>query len=82
MAYIENREIQNPDSKKRKIKTQTHEKSTKEQRNQNQHRPMRINQRIEKPKLTHTHEESTQRTEKSKPRPYLKKKTQAHHKST
>lgn len=30
-----------------------------------------INQRIEKPKLTHTHEESTQRTKKSKPKPII-----------
>ena len=32
------------------FKTQIHEKSTKEQRNQNQPRPMRINQRTEKSK--------------------------------
>ena len=34
MAYKENREIRNPDSNNWEIKTQIHEKSTKEQRNQ------------------------------------------------
>ena len=41
MAYIENKEIKNPDSNNWEIKTQIHEKSTKEQRNQNQPRPKR-----------------------------------------
>ena len=50
MAYMENREIQNPVSSNWESKTQIHEKSTKEQRNQNQPRPMRINQRTEKSK--------------------------------
>ena len=54
MAYKENREIRNPDSNNWEIKTQIHEKSTKEQRNQNQPRPMR-----NQPK---------EHTEKSKPK--------------
>ena len=41
MAYIENKEIKKPYSKNWEIKTQIHEKSTKEQRNQNQPRPKR-----------------------------------------
>ena len=47
-------------------------------RNQPKHREIKtnpdlweINQRIEKPKLINTHEESTQRTEKSKPSPII-----------
>ena len=54
MAYIEIGEIQNPDSNNWEIKTQIHEKLTKEQRNQNQPRPMR-----NQPK---------EHTEKSKPK--------------
>ena len=48
--------------KNREIKTQIHEKSIKEQRNQNQLKPMRINPSSVQIKTIHTHEKSTQRT--------------------
>ena len=67
MAYIENKEIKNPDSNNWEIKTQIHEKSTKEQRNQNQPIPMRNQpkEHIEKSKPTQTHEKSHQRTQRN-----------------
>ena len=58
MAYIEIREIQNPDSNNWEIKTQIHEKSKPTQTHENQPKNREI-------KTAHTHEKSTQRTENS-----------------
>ena len=81
MAYIENREIKSPNSNNWEIKIQIHEKSTKEQRNQNQPKPMRNQPKNREIKTTHIHKKSTkEHTKKSKSTHTHEKSNQITHK--
>ena len=79
MVYIENREIKHPDSNNWEIKTQIHEKPTKQQRNQNNPYPYEINPKnreiITNP---YQREINPKNTEKSKSTNTMRNQTKEH----